>query len=87
MLSARDARVGLRLREEDEPPVDSGNPSGVYPRPLPDKYRLDARRPATTVNARHGLASPAGLVPSPFLAHLFNRMLFRIAGYNHLGDR
>lgn len=69
MLGARDARVGLHLREEDEPPVDAGNRSGVYPGMLPDKHRLDARRPATTVNARHGLASPARLVVTPLLSH------------------
>jgi len=70
VLGAREARVGLHLREEDEPPVDAGNRSSVYPRPLPDKHRLDARRPATTVNACHGLASPARFVATPLLSHL-----------------
>lgn len=69
VLGARNARVGLHLREEDEPPVDAGDRSGVYPGMLLDGHRFDARRPATTVNARHGLASPARLVATPLLSH------------------
>ncbi len=68
MLRAGDASVALDAGGEDAAPVYARD-LGIDPEPLVDDDRLDARREATAVNARHRLTSTTRLVVSPLLAH------------------
>ena len=81
MLSAGDACIGLHLGDENSPSIYAWDRPGVYPEVLSYQHRFDARGQATTVDARHGLASSTCLVSTPLLSHCFNRVLFEIAGY------
>lgn len=86
MLGAGDARVALKAGSKNASSINTGN-SGVDPETFPYRYGFYPRHHSPAIDTGDWLTSPTRLIVTPLLSHLLNYALFRIAGFNHLGDK